>query len=55
MWTPTIITDRATSRYIIAGTIEYDLYESGDLTFEDLWYLNQPLEGQISLERGVAS
>ena len=54
MWTPMIITDNATSRYIIAGTTEYNLYESGELTFDDLWHLNQPLEGQISLERGIA-
>ena len=53
MWTPTIITDRVTSRYIIAGATEYNLYESGELTFDELGYSNQPLEGQISLERGL--
>jgi len=49
MYTPTIITDSATGRYVIANMFEQYMYESGEFTFEDLWDINQPFEGQEEL------
>ena len=54
MWIPTIVTDEVTGRRVLTGIFESDMYESGELSFEELWYSNQPLEGQIALEGGVA-
>ena len=54
MWIPTIVTDEVTGRRVLTGIFEYELYQTGDLTFEELWYSNQPLEGQIALEGGIA-
>ena len=37
MWTPIIITDRATGRKVHATIFDTELYKSGFWTFEDLW------------------
>jgi len=50
MYTPTIITDSTTGRYVIANMFEQMMYESGDFTFEDLWEINQPLDAQEELD-----
>ena len=55
MNTPIIITDNDTGRRVIVNMFEYMMYESGDFTFEDLWYINQPFEDQIILEKAVIS
>ena len=50
MNTPIIITDNDTGRRVIVNMFEYMMYESGDFTFEDLWYINQPLDAQEELD-----
>jgi len=37
MWTPIIITDRATGRKVHATIIDADLYYAGIFDFNDLW------------------
>ena len=49
MWTPTIIIDNDTGRQVIVNMFEQYMYQSGEFTFEDLWDINQPLEGQEEL------
>ena len=50
MYTPTIIIDNNTGRRVMVNMFEYEMYQCGEFTFEDLWYSNQPLEGQERLD-----
>ena len=42
IWTPVKLTDRATGRSVHITIFERELYLSGVLTFEDLWYVENP-------------
>ena len=46
MYTPTIIIDNDTGRRVMVNMFEYEMYQCGEFSFDDLWHINQPLEGQ---------
>jgi len=46
IWTPIILTDKATGRRVHISIFERELYISGLLTFEDFWSVEGPQDSQ---------